>query len=116
MKKILKLIDLKQQNKIALLFLLSLGTFIIFPEYALASGGVDEFATPLEKVIDILQGPMGLAISIISFIICFVSYMMKGSEIGETFKGMVNIVIPISGSCGAGSLVAFLFQFSGAVI
>lgn len=115
MKKAWNMMKLKQKNKIVLLLLL-LGAVAVFPEYALASGGVDEFANPLEKTIDILQGPTGLAISIISFIICFVSFMMKGSDIGETFKGMVNVIIPVSGVCGAGSLVAFLFSFSGAVI
>lgn len=115
MKKTLNLLELNPTNKIILLLLL-IGTIIVFPEYAFASGGVDEFANPLEKTIDILQGPTGLAISVISFIICFVSYMIKGGDISETFKGMVNVIIPVSGVCGAGSLVAFLFSFSGAII
>ena len=115
MKKTLNLLELNPTNKIILLLLL-IGTIIVFPEYAFASGGVDEFANPLEKTIDIFQGRTGLAISIISFIICFLSYMIKGSDVGETLKGMVNVIFPVSGICGVGSFVTFLFSFSGAVI
>lgn len=105
----------KKDNKV-LLFLMLLTALVICPENAFAGGGVTEFAGPLEKVIGMLQGPLGLAIAIVCIIIVFVGLAIKGSEISETFKKMVDWVIPISGICCAGSFVTYLFQFSGAII
>ena len=118
MKKIKKLnfIGTVQKDNILLLFLLFLLTLVLCPGNAFAGGGVTEFAGPLEKVIGILQGPLGLAIAIVCLVIVFIGLAIKGSEVGETLKILVEWVIPISGVCSAGSFVTYLFQFTGAVI
>lgn len=105
----------KKDNKI-LLFLMLLTALVVCPENAFAGGGVTEFAGPLEKLIKIFQGPLGLAFSIACLIVVMISYGIKQSEFGETLKGLVNWGLPISGVCFAGSIVTYLFQFTGAVI
>ncbi len=118
MKKIkeLNFIGTVQKDNRILLFLLLLLTLVLCPGNAFAGGGVTEFAGPLEKLIKIFQGPLGLAFSIACLIVVMISYGIKQSEFGETLKGLVNWVLPISGMCFAGSIVTFLFQFTGAVI
>lgn len=118
MQKIKKLnfIGTARKNNRDLLSLLLMTALAVYPSNAFASGGVSEFAGPLEKIIGIFQGPLGLAFSIACLIICMISYGIKQSEFGETLKGLVNWVLPISGICFAGSIVTYLFQFSGAII
>ncbi len=118
MKKIkeLNFIDTVQKDNRILLLLMLLAALVVCPGNAFAGGGVTEFAGPLEKVINMLQGSLGLAIAIVCLVIVFIGLAIKGSEVSETLKKMVDWVIPISGICCAGSFVTYLFQFSGAII
>lgn len=105
----------KKDNGI-LLFLLLIAALAVCPGNAFAGGGVTEFAGPLEKLVKIFQGPLGLAFSIACLIITMISFGIKQGDFGETLKGLVNWVLPISGICFAGSIVTYLFQFTGAII
>lgn len=118
MKKIKKLdfVGTVKKDNNFLLFLMLLTALVLCPGNAFAGGGVTEFAGPLEKLIKIFQGPLGLAFSIACLIITMISLGIKQTEFGETLKGLVNWVLPISGICFAGSIVTYLFQFTGAII
>ncbi len=99
------------------IFILGLALAItVVPKLALASGGVSEFSTPLQKLIDLFTGPWAVAISTLCFIVAFVGYMMQGSEASETMKGVIKVAIPAGALTGAGPLVNWAFSFSGAIL
>lgn len=94
------------------LFALFLG---IFPELALASGGITEFSGPLEKVVNTITGPAGKYISIVAMALCGVVFVINKDDISGGFKLLLSVVFGISFIAFAGSIVNSAFTFSGAV-
>ncbi len=89
---------------------------VFFPELAFASGGIDEFAAPLEKVVNTLTGDVGKAVSVAAMALCGVVFIMNKDDITGGFKLLLGVVFGISFIAFAGGIVSGLFSFSGAII
>ena len=50
------------------------------PELALASGGITEFSSPLERVVNTVTGPAGKWIAITAMALCGVVFIMNKNE------------------------------------
>ena len=88
---------------------------LLSPDAALASGGITEFSSPLEKVVNTITGPAGKYISITAFAACGVYYIMNRDSLDGAFKLLLQIVMGISLIAFAGSIINSVFSFSGAV-
>ncbi|WP_304473657.1 TrbC/VirB2 family protein [uncultured Desulfovibrio sp.] len=98
-------------------FLAFLAFFLgVCPDLALASGGITEFAGPLEKVVNTITGPAGKFISITAVGICGLIYLFNREDISGAFKMLLSVVAGISFLAFAGSIVNSTFSFSGAVL
>lgn len=89
---------------------------ILLPELALASGGITEFSSPLEKVVNTVTGPAGKYISIVAMAICGIVYLFNREDISGGFKLLLGVVFGISFIAFAGSIVNTVFSFSGALV
>jgi type IV secretion system protein VirB2 len=89
---------------------------LAFPEFALASGGITEFSSPLERVVNTITGPAGKWISIVAMALCGVIFIMNKDDISGGFKLLLSVVFGISFIAFAASIVNSVFSFSGAVI
>ena len=89
---------------------------LAFPEFALASGGITEFSSPLERVVNTITGPAGKWISIVAMALCGVIFIMNKDDISGGFKLLLSVVFGISFLAFAASIVNSVFSFSGAVI
>lgn len=94
--------------------------FLVFflgvcPELALASGGITEFSSPLEKVVNTITGPAGKYIGITAMAICGIIFIMNKDDISGGFKLLLSVVFGISFIAFAGSIVNSVFSFTGAV-
>ena len=99
------------------LFLIALVAVVVaFPEMVLASGGITEFSSPLEKVVNTITGPAGKYISIVAMAICGLIFIMNKDDISGGFKLLLSVVFGISFIAFAGSMVNSIFSFSGAVL
>lgn len=94
--------------------LIALGTLSASPAYA--SGGITEFATPVETVMNTITGPVGKFVSIIGFAVCGLILIFARSELSEGVKMLVGVVFAICFISGAANIVNFLFPFSGALV
>lgn len=98
-------------------FFILLAFFLgIIPELALASGGITEFSSPLEKVVNTITGPAGKYISITAMAICGIIFIMNKDDISGGFKLLLSVVFGISFIAFAGSMVNSIFSFSGALV
>lgn len=97
-------------------FLAFLAFFGLCPDLALASGGITEFAGPLEKVVNTITGSAGRYISIVAVGICGLLYLFNREDISGAFKMLLSVVAGISFLAFAGSIVNSTFSFSGAVL
>lgn len=108
---------LPTQRKGKLIFLsLSALCFFIFPDIASASGGITEFSSPLEQVVNTITGPAGKWISIVAMALCGVVFIINKDDISGGFKLLLSVVFGISFIAFAASIVNSVFSFSGAVI
>ena len=89
---------------------------LVFPDIAAASGGITEFSSPLEKVVNTITGPAGKWISIVAMALCGVIFIMNKDDISGGFKLLLSVVFGISFIAFAASIVNSVFSFSGAVI
>ena len=89
---------------------------LAFPEFAAASGGITEFSSPLEKVVNTITGPAGKWIAIVAMALCGVIFIMNKDDISGGFKLLLSVVFGISFIAFAASIVNSVFSFSGAVI
>ncbi len=103
-------------NTAQILFCLSALCLLSFPELAAASGGISEFASPLEKVTNTITGPAGKYISIAAMALCGVVFIMNKDDISGGFKLLLGVVFGISFIAFASSIVSSVFSFSGAII
>lgn len=104
------------RKKYSLFFIVFAAAAMAFPEMALASGGITEFSSPLEKVVNTVTGPAGKYISIVAVAICGFIFIMNKDDISGGFKLLVSVVFGISFIAFAGSMVNSVFSFSGAVL
>jgi type IV secretion system protein VirB2 len=104
------------QNKGRLSLLGLLACLFAFPDFAIASGGISEFSSPLEQVVNTITGPAGKWISIVAMALCGVIFIMNKDDISGGFKLLLSVVFGISFIAFAASIVNSVFSFSGAVI
>lgn len=104
------------RKKYSLFFITLVAVVVAFPEMALASGGITEFSSPLEKVVNTVTGPAGKYISIVAMAICGIIFIMNKDDISGGFKLLLSVVFGISFIAFAGSMVNSIFSFSGAVL
>lgn len=89
---------------------------LCLPDIAAASGGITEFSSPLERVVNTITGPAGKWISIVAMALCGVIFIMNKDDISGGFKLLLSVVFGISFIAFAASIVNSVFSFSGAVI
>ena len=89
---------------------------LCFHDIAAASGGITEFSSPLERVVNTITGPAGKWISIVAMALCGVIFIMNKDDISGGFKLLLYVVFGISFIAFAASIVNSVFSFSGAVI
>lgn len=89
---------------------------MLLPEVAYASGGITEFSSPLEKVVNTITGPAGKWIGIVGMALCGVYFIMNKDDISGGFKMLLSIVFGISFIAFASSIVNSVFSFSGAIV
>ena len=65
----------------ALMCLALLSLSLCLPDIAAASGGITEFSSPLEKVVNTITGPAGKWISIVAMALCGVIFIMNNNAI-----------------------------------
>ncbi|MDL2209991.1 TrbC/VirB2 family protein [Desulfovibrio sp. OttesenSCG-928-O18] len=53
---------------------------LCFPDIAAASGGITEFSSPLESVVNTITGPAGKWISIVAMALCGVIFIINKNE------------------------------------
>ena len=95
---------------------LSAVCLLLLPDIAAASGGITEFSSPLERVVNTITGPAGKWISIVAMALCGVIFIMNKDDISGGFKLLLSVVFGISFIAFAASIVNSVFSFSGAVI
>lgn len=98
---------------LALAFLLA---YVLLPQEVFASGGITEFSSPLEKVVNTITGPVGKWISIIAFCITGLMLIFQRQEMTEGVKMLCGVVFAISFIAFAETIVPSMFSFSGAVV
>lgn len=89
---------------------------VLIPAISFASGGIDEFSNPLEKVVNTITGPAGKWISIVAMALCGVIYILNKDDLSGAFKMLLQAVFGISFICFASSMVNSIFSFSGALL
>lgn len=104
------------RKRYSVIFALTLLTLMILPEAAFASGGIGEFTSPLEKVMNTLTGTGGKILSTIAFALCGLFYIFNKDDITGAFKMMAQVVLGIAFIAFAGSIVGSVFTFSGAAL
>ena len=62
-------------------FALAALCLLAFPEFAAASGGITEFSSPLEQVVNTITGPAGKWIAIVAMALCGVIFIMNKNDI-----------------------------------
>lgn len=108
--------SLLKPGKSGLVALGLLGVCLLFPDIAAASGGITEFSSPLERVVNTITGPAGKWIAIVAMALCGVIFIMNKDDLSGGFKLLLSVVFGISFIAFAASIVNSVFSFSGAVI
>ena len=67
-------------GKTVVLGLMALGCLFAFPHLAAASGGITEFSSPLEQVVNTVTGPAGKWIAIVAMALCGVIFIMNNDD------------------------------------
>lgn len=99
----------------AFFFILLIFFLGVFPDQALASGGITEFTGPLEKIVNTICGPAGKLIGAIGMALCGIYMIMNKDDISGGFKYALNTVFAICFLAFAMSMMNSLFSFTGAV-
>lgn len=98
------------------LFLGAALTVLLAPDCVHASGGITEFSSPLEKVVNTVTGTAGKLISIAALGIAGLAYLFNREDISGGFKILLQVIMGISFVCFAGGIVNTVFSFSGALV
>jgi len=96
-------------------FVFTLLALVLVPTAAFA-GGISEFSSPLEQVVNTVTGPAGKWISIVAMALCGIIYIFNKDDLSGGFKLLLNVVFGISFICFAAGIVNSVFSFSGAVL
>jgi type IV secretory pathway VirB2 component (pilin) len=75
---VIRILHKLPKSKLAFLGLAA--CLLVFPDFALASGGITEFSSPLEQVVNTITGPAGKWISIVAMALCGVIFIMNKNE------------------------------------
>lgn len=86
------------------------------PDLSCASGGIDEFSEPMEKVVNTILGKWGMMVSIGGMACVGIVYIFNRQDMSEGFKMFLQVVFGICFIAFASQIVKALFSFSGAVI
>ena len=103
-------------NPCLFLLLFAALAVLLDPGSAFASGGISEFSSPLEKVVNTVTGTAGKLISIAAMAIAGIMYLFSRDDISGGFKLLLQVVMGISIVCFAGGVVNSVFSFSGALV
>jgi type IV secretion system protein VirB2 len=87
---------------------------VFAPDLALASGGISEFVTGPQKVMETLTGPLGRIISIIAMGVTGTMFIYNRDDMSGGLKILLSVVFGISFIAFASPIVDGLFSFSGA--
>lgn len=99
------------------LWLLSCACLVVLlPDSSWAAGGITEFSSPLEKVVNTITGPVGKWIGIVGMALVGFTYIFQRSEMTDSVKGLCAVVFGISFIAFATSIVNAVFSFSGALV
>jgi type IV secretion system protein VirB2 len=93
----------------------ALSVLVLSPDTALA-GGIDNFATPVEKVMETLTGPVGKSVAIIGMCLCGFYFIVNKEDISGGAKALLGVVFGICFIAFAAPIVNSLFSFSGATL
>lgn len=96
---------------------LALCVLVLFPDLALAEG-ITEFAGPVDKVVNTLQGPVGKSISVLAIMLCGVGFWLnRGEDAAGIWKTLLGVVFVICLLSFADKIVGTLgFSFGGAIL
>jgi Type IV secretory pathway, VirB2 components (pilins) len=97
-------------------FLIGLALVFIFPDLALASGGIAEFTGPMEKVMNTITGPVGKVVAVVGIALCGFYFITNKEDISGGAKSLLGVVFGICFIALALPIVNAVFSFSGAVI
>ncbi len=103
-------------NPCLFLLLFAALAVLLDPGCAFASGGISEFSSPLEKVVNTVTGTAGKLISIAALAIAGFMYLFNRDDISGGFKILLQLIMGISIVCFAGGIVNSVFSFSGALV
>ena len=98
------------------LAIVMLAAAVLTPDQVLASGGLDEFASPFEKVVNTITGKWGQLMSVAGMALSGVVFIFNRQDMGEGFKMLLQVVFGICFIAFASTIVTAMFSFSGAVI
>jgi type IV secretory pathway VirB2 component (pilin) len=99
-----------------LFLLVALVCLALVPETALA-GGIYEFAGPIQRITDTLQGPTGKLICVFMIVICAIGYFFqRGEEIAGIWKAALGVIMLITIVSYGDVIVGSLFSFKGATV
>ena len=90
---------------------------VLAAEPALASG-IESFATPVEKVMETITGPVGKAVAIIGMALCGFYFIQNKEDISGGAKALLGVVFGICFIAFAAPIVNAVFGggFTGAEI
>ncbi|WP_211831049.1 TrbC/VirB2 family protein [Kistimonas asteriae] len=95
---------------------LALAVFIISPDVFASSSTGMPWENPLKTIQQSFTGPVAFSISVIGLVVCALSLIFGGGEIGGVAKGIIGVVMVISIAVMANNIISLLFGISGAVI
>lgn len=88
---------------------------VVWPDPALA-GGIGDFASPVEKVMETVTGPVGKAVAIVGMALCGYYFITNKEDISGGVKALLGIVFGICFIAFAAPIVNSIFSFGGALI
>ncbi len=88
---------------------------LYLPLSAYASNGLNEFASPLEKIVNTFTGPTGMLLSTLAFCGVAVALFFSQRTLDGIIKDVVNVSLVICMLAFASSFIGSLFTFSAAI-
>ncbi len=105
---------MKKSNLLTFLAMALMSFFL--PDLACASGGLDQFSSPLDTIVNTVSGPVGKAVAIIGMVICGFLLVFKREEISGSISMLVSVVFAISFISFGSGIVGSLFTFNAALV